>query len=146
MTRHRPALLAAVLVGGASAGLAAAPAVSAPRVAVHGTAKLLDRGVAELRQTGTFSGAPLGSGRLDGRAKITGERTARMTIALRGSKGFLRASGTVTVRVKGTTLSYTGTAKVSSVDGGARGLKGRVLRLRGTGDLVGNRFAVDLTG
>lgn len=146
MIRHRSVLAVTLATATVTASLVAAPALSAPRVAVHGSAKLLDPGKAELQQVGTFSGAPLGSGRLDGRATITGERAARMTIALRGSEGFLRASGTVTVRVKGATLNYSGTAKVSSVDGAARGLKGRVLRLRGTGDLVDNRFAVSLAG
>ncbi|HWT94790.1 MAG TPA: hypothetical protein VN238_17470, partial [Solirubrobacteraceae bacterium] len=73
-------------------------------------------------------------------------RSARMVIALRGSRGFLRASGTVKVTIKGSRLRYAGTAKVTSTDGGGDGLKGRRLRLRGTGDLVENRIAVSLTG
>lgn len=145
MIRARTAL--ALAFAAALAGAAATPAgADAPRVAVHGTAELLDPGASDLRQVGTFSGAPLGTGRLDGRATVTGERTARMTIALRGSKGFLRASGTVRVSVDGARLAYRGTARVTSAAGAARALKGSVLRLRGSGDLIDNRFAVDLAG
>ena len=95
---------------------------------------------------GEGPGASRGRGRLDGRATLTGPRAARMVIALRGSKGFLRAAGNVTVEITEAKLTYRGTATVTSVDGAARGLKGRRLKLRGTGDLVDNRFVVSLTG
>lgn len=142
-SRRRLTLLAAAV----AAALAPAAAGAAAHLDVRGTARLLeDSGSTEIRQVGSFRSASLGSGRLDGRATLTGARSARMVIALRGSRGFLRASGTVKVSIDGSALRYSGTARVTSTDGGGDGLKGRRLRLRGTGDLVENRIAVSLTG
>lgn len=144
---HRPLAALAALAAALAPAATAVTAGASDHLDAHGSARMLeDTGSTDLRQVGSFRSALLGVGRLDGRATLTGARSARMVIALRGSKGFLRASGTVKVTIAGSALRYSGTARVTSTDGGGDGLKGRRLRLRGTGDLVENRIAVSLTG
>lgn len=144
-----PRLRRSLLVAATAVAATSVPAIATATAGldVRGTARILeDTGAAEVRQVGSFTSARLGKGRLDGRATLTGARSARMVLSLRGSEGFVRASGTVTVRITAARLTYRGTATVTSVDGAGRGLKGRRLQLRGSGDLVDNRIAVSLTG
>ncbi len=136
-------LIVIALIGAAGPG--SADAAVRP-VKVRFTVRLLDEPGATMRQTGTFSGAPFGRGRVDIRSAIGKGKGARITFLLTNRAGKLRATGDVTLKFSGTSVHYSGTARITAGTGRYRHAHSRTLRLDGHGDITGERFGVVLSG
>lgn len=143
LTRPVLALTTVAVLGGA---LLAPAEASAPRFRIHADVKMLPGGGTILRQTGTFRGAPLGSGKVDVRTRLGDRQGTRVSFTLKSSRGSVRGAGYANVKFKGTNITYTGKADITGGTGDFAGVRRKGLRFNGKGDLAGERFAVDIAG
>jgi hypothetical protein len=144
---NRP--LAALALTALAAGLAPSAAdagASARPVRVRFDVRMLDDGGTTMRQTGTFSGAPFGRGRVDIRSEVGQGKGAKVTFLLTTPAGKLRGTGEVKLTFSGTNVRYSGTAAIVAGTRRYAKARSRSLRLDGGGDMTGDHFSVRLTG
>ena len=72
---------------------------------------------ATLQYRGTFSGAPLGRGKVNLRSRLGGGGDATVTYVMSTSRGTVRGSANVTLTYSGTTVTYHGTASITQGSG-----------------------------
>lgn len=129
----------------AAAGPAGAHGAVRP-LSIDGRVHMLPGGGSTLLQRGTFSGTPLGNGRLDVRTAIGRGRGALVNFLMTTSRGSVRGFGNVAVTFRGSMVIYHGTARIARGSGAFRGMRARRLRVSGRGELSGNTFAVHIRG
>jgi hypothetical protein len=127
-------------------GLAAAQAQAAQRFDISGQVNAPNNSGATLRQSGPFSGAPLGSGTLRVTTAVGEGKGARVTFRMFNRRGQVWGSGDVTLTFRGSKVYYRGTARITGGSGAFSRIRGSGLRLTGGGDLTGSRFPLRLTG
>jgi hypothetical protein len=127
-------------------GLAAAQAQAAQRLDVSGQVNAPNNSGATLRQSGPFSGTPLGSGTLNVTTAIGEGKGARVSFRMFNRRGQVWGTGDVKLTFRGSRVSYTGTARITGGSGAFSRIRGNGLRLTGGGDLTGSRFPLRLTG
>jgi hypothetical protein len=113
---------------------------------IRANVALADGGGATMLQRGTFAGAPLGRGRVALRTTIGRGRGATFRFELANGRGSVRGSGDVALIFHGSTITYRGTARITSGTGAFARMRARALRVDGRGAIGGARFAVTLTG
>jgi hypothetical protein len=141
MTLPRLAALAAVFC-------LATPAVAdaARTMSIRANVKMLPGGGSALLQSGTFTGAPLGSGTVRVRTYVGRGRGSVVKFTLSNSRGSVSGTGDCAVTFRGAQISYRGTAKITSGTGAFRNIRGRGLRVTGSGSISGERFTVNVSG
>src|SRR4051794_12782236 len=127
-------------------GLAAAQAQAAQRLDISGQVNAPNNSGATLRQSGPFSGSPLGSGTLNVTTAIGEGKGARVSFRMFNRRGQVWGTGDVKLTFRGSRVSYTGSARITGGSGAFRNVRGRGLRLTGGGDLTGTSFPLRLTG
>ena len=139
------ALLALAVLG--VMGALSQPASSAGRrLDISGKVKLLGGGGAVMRQKGTFSGSPLGSGNISLSTMIGTGKGATFTFDLANGRGSVHGTGNVALSFPGTKITYSGTAKITQGSGAFRTMRAGNLKVTGNGQLSGDTFNVRLTG
>ncbi len=150
MTRRRfapvCALLCALVAALTLTAVASATADSSPSFAVSATVRLRPEAGAVLVQTGTYSGAPLGRGRVVVRTRLGGFDSATVHFVMTNHGGSLRGSGRVTVTFKGSVVSYAGAAQIVGGTGDYARVHASHLQVRGSGEIAGGKFTVSVTG
>ena len=141
---NRTLTLAALAAAGL--GLAATQAQATQRFDISGQVNAPDNSGATLRQSGPFSGTPLGSGTLKVTTVIGEGKGARVSFRMFNRRGQVWGTGDVKLTFRGSRVSYDGTAKVTGGSGAFSRFRGSGLRLTGGGDLTGSRFPLRLTG
>ena len=145
MTRRLPLCATAVLASVAVAWPALAHSAQAPfniKAKVH----MLAGGGSALTQAGTFTGAPMGRGKVRVRTNVGQRSGSVINFVLSNSRGTLRGTSDCEVTFKGSQVRYTGTAKITGGTGAYRGMRSSRLRVNGHGDLADENFLVTLTG
>ena len=138
-------LLAAAEVAGPAAVSPQGAESAAPRLDVIADVGLLPGSGATLRQRGTFTGAPLGSGTVTVRTKLTGTG-ARIRFVMSNARGSVRGRGSVGLHFSGLSITYTGSARITGGSGAYAGMRAHGLRVAGSGRLTGGRFRVGISG
>jgi hypothetical protein len=139
------ALLAACAFGAAVTRPPAATAAG-PKVDIAADLTLIPGGGSVLRQRGTFTGAPLGTGTLTLRTTVGGGDGATFSFEMFNARGRVHGSGNVALDFKGATISYHGTARITQGTGAYRSIRASRLRVSGSGPLSGETFHVRLIG
>jgi hypothetical protein len=115
-------------------------------VAITGQARVVPGNGTTLNQVGSFSGAPFGSGSLRLRTRIGQGQGATFTFSLTTKRGSVSGSGTIALEFGKTTVSYHGTASITSGTGAYRSYRARNLRVTGNGALTAEKYPISLTG
>jgi hypothetical protein len=139
------AVVSAALVGLASAGAQPAAAGSQPldlRVSVS----LAPGSGATLRYRGTFTGAPLGRGKVNLTTKLGGGGDATVNYTMSTSRGTISGSARVTLAYSGSTVSYKGIASITKGTGAYRRVRSRNLRIAGRAGLTAENVTLTLSG
>jgi hypothetical protein len=145
MTRRIPvAALAALALAGAAVPATAGSAVQ--RLDVRANVKMLPGGGATTLQEGTFTGAPLGGGRVRVRTTVGQGRGSTMIFVLSNRRGSVSGRGDVAVNFKGSLILYKGTATITRGTGAYRSMRARHLRVSGHGEISSETFLVALAG
>ena len=140
----RTLTIAAVVAAGL--GLAATQAQAAQRFDISGQVNAPNNNGATLRQSGPFSGTPLGAGTLNVTTAVGKGSGARVSFRMFNRRGQIWGTGDVKLTFRGSRVSYDGTARITGGSGAFRNIRGSGLRLTGGGDLTGSRFPLRLTG
>jgi hypothetical protein len=143
-TRLRLPLLVAALALAAAVPQTATAATRS--VDVRASVKMLPGGGASLLQSGTFSGAPFGRGKVTVRTFVGRGRGSVVRFRFVTSRGTVTGTGDCAVDFRGSQILYRGTATITGGSGAYRHARGRGLRVSGRGELSGERFKVRLTG
>jgi hypothetical protein len=145
---RRLALAAAVcacLLGLASARAQSAAAGSQPldlRVSVS----LAPGSGATLKYRGTFTGAPLGSGKVSLLTKLGGGGDATVSYTMSNSRGSISGSARVTLSYKGSTVSYKGVASITKGTGSYKRVRSHTLHISGRAGLTAENVTLSLVG
>jgi hypothetical protein len=99
-----------------------------------------------LHYRGTFTGAPLGSGKVDLRTTLGGGGDARVSYTMSNSRGTISGSANVTLAYSGSTVTYTGAASITKGTGYYRRVRSRALRISGRAGLTAERVTLSLSG
>ena len=142
MTRRAVPALVAVL----ALAFPAAAGSAVRRLDVHATVKMLPGGGATLLQAGTFSGTPLGRGKVRVRTAVGQGRGSVVTFRLYNARGSVTGRGDCAVTFKGSLILYRGVATITGGTGAFRRMRARKLTVSGRGELSSERFAVNLSG
>src|SRR3954453_15517570 len=141
---NRTLTLAALAAAGL--GLAATQAQATQRFDISGQVNAPDNSGSTLRQSGPFSGTPLGSGPLNVATAVGEGKGARVSFRMFNRRGQVWGTGDVKLTFRGSRVSYDGTAKVTGGSGAFARMRGSGLHLTGGGDMTGTRFPLHLTG
>jgi len=140
----RPLVAAALAAAGL--GLTGTQAQAAQRFDISGQVNAPDNSGATLRQSGPFSGTPLGAGTLNVTTAVGRGKGARVTFRMFNRRGQIWGAGDVKLTFRGSQVSYRGTARITGGSGAYSRVRGSGLQLTGGGDLTGSRFPLRLTG
>jgi hypothetical protein len=101
---------------------------------------------AALKYRGTFTGAPLGRGKVSlvTRLGSGGDATVRYTMST--SRGSFSASADVKLSYHGSKVSYRGRATIAKGTGAYRSLRSNDLRIAGTAGLTADLVTLSLSG
>jgi hypothetical protein len=101
---------------------------------------------AALKYRGTFTGAPLGRGKVSLVTRLGdgGDATVRYTMST--SRGTFSGSADVTLSYHGSTVDYRGRATIAKGTGAYRSLRSDNLRISGTAGLTAERVTLNLSG
>jgi hypothetical protein len=101
---------------------------------------------AALKYRGTFTGAPLGHGKVSLVTRLGdgGDATVRYTMST--SRGSFSGSADVTLSYHGSTVGYRGRATIAKGTGAYRSLRSDDLQIAGTAGLTADRVTLSLTG
>lgn len=113
---------------------------------IRANVKMLPGGGSSLVQAGTFTGAPLGRGKVRVRTFVGQGRGSVVRFRLWNARGSVTGTGDCAVKFKGSEILYSGTARITGGTGAFRGMHGSGLRVSGRGELSGEHFAVRVTG
>jgi hypothetical protein len=139
------AALSACLLGLASARPQPAAAGSQPldlRVKVS----LAPGSGATLKYRGTFTGAPLGSGKVSLVTRLGGGGDATVSYTMSNRRGSVSGSGKVTLSYRGSTVSYKGVANITKGTGSYGRVRSRSLRISGRAGLTAENVTLSLSG
>jgi hypothetical protein len=145
MTRRSSLCTIAVL---ASAAAAWPTIASSAQVPLKITAKvhMLAGGGSTLTQAGTFTGAPMGHGKVRVRTNVGRGKASIISFVFSNSRGTLRGTSDCAVTFKGSEVHYRGTATITGGTGAYRGMRSSRLRVNGHGELADENFLVSLAG
>ncbi len=101
---------------------------------------------ATLQYRGTFTGPPLGRGKVSLRSRLGGGGDATVTYVMATSRGTVSGSASVTLTYSGTTVTYHGTASITEGTGAYREVRARGLRISGRTGLSAEHATLRLTG
>jgi len=104
----------------AALALTAAPAQAAQRLEITGQVRLLPGGGSTMRQTGSFSGTPFGSGTINVTTNVGRGRGAVMSFRMFNRRGQIWGSGDAKLTFRGSKVSYSGTARITGGSGGVQ--------------------------
>ena len=138
--------LTVAALAAAGLGLGAAQAQAAQRFDISGQVNAPDNSGATLRQSGPFSGTPLGAGTVNVTTKVGAGKGARVSFKMFNRRGQIWGTGDVKLTFRGSKVSYSGTARITGGSGAFSRMRGSGLRLTGGGDMTGSRFPLRLTG
>jgi hypothetical protein len=141
-----PRTLTVVALTAAGLGLGTAHAQASKRFDISGHVNAPATSGATLRQSGPFSGAPLGPGTVKVTTKIGAGKGARVSFKMFNRRGQIWGSGDVKLTFRGSKVTYSGSARITGGSGAFSRLRGSGLRLTGGGDMTGSRFPIRLTG
>jgi hypothetical protein len=99
-----------------------------------------------LHYRGTFTGAPLGSGKVDLRTTLGGGGDARVTYTISNRRGSISGSADVTLAYSGSTVTYKGAASITKGTGSYRRVRSHTLRISGRAGLTAERVTLSLSG
>jgi hypothetical protein len=143
-------LAAAAALGGCLLGLAsvqAQPATAGTQpLDLRVSVGLVPGSGATLQYRGTFTGPPLGRGRVNLRSRLGGGGDAMVTYVMATSRGTVSGSASVTLTYSGTTVTYHGTASITEGSGAYRQVRARGLRISGRTGLSAEHATLRLTG
>ena len=139
------AAVSACLFGLASARPQPAAAGSQPldlRVSVS----LAPGSGATLQYRGTFTGAPLGRGKVNLRTRLGGDGNATVSYTMSNGRGSISGSAKVTLSYRGSNVSYKGVASITKGTGSYSRLRSRSLHIAGSAGLTAENVTLSLTG
>jgi hypothetical protein len=143
-------LAVASAVGACVLGLASAwpqpAAAGAQSLDLRVSVSLVPGSGSTLRYRGTFTGAPLGSGKVDLRTKLGGGGDATVSYTISNSRGSISGSANVTLAYSGSTVTYKGAANITKGTGAYRRVRSRTLRISGRAGLTAERVTLSLAG
>jgi hypothetical protein len=145
MTRRLSLSAIAVLASVAAAWPAIADSAQVP-LKIKAKVHMLAGGGTTLTQAGTFTGAPMGHGKVRVRTSVGGGPRSVITFVFSNSRGTLRGRSDCAVTFKGSQVRYGGTAKITGGTGAYRGMRSSRISVSGHGDLADENFLVSLTG
>ena len=145
MTRRLPLCAIAVLATIAAAWPAMASSAQVP-MKITAKVHMLAGGGSTLTQAGTFTGAPMGRGKVRVRTNVGSGKASIITFVFSNGRGTLRGTSDCAVTFKGSEVHYRGTAKVTGGTGAYRGMRSSRLRVSGHGELADENFLVTLAG
>jgi hypothetical protein len=99
-----------------------------------------------LEYRGTFTGAPLGRGKVDLRTRLGGAGSATVSYTMSTSRGTISGSANVTLAYSGSTVTYKGRASITKGTGAYRRVRSRTLRIAGRAGLTAERVTLSLSG
>ena len=146
--RNRLAVVAALLGCLGAAASTPSPADAAEQ-AFDATAsvRLVPGKGATLIQRGTFSGTPVGRGKIRLRTRLGQGDGATFSFVMRTRRGTLHGSGSVALDFRTETVVYNGSADITHGGGAFSGNRARGLRVSGNGPLHGDKgFILRLSG
>ena len=138
--------LTVAAVAAASLGIASTQAHAAQRFDISGQVNAPNNSGATLRQSGPFSGTPLGAGTVTVTTAVGRGSGASVSFRMVNRRGQIWGTGDVRLSFHGAKVSYAGTARITGGSGAFRTMRGSGLRLSGGGELTGDRFPLRLTG
>jgi hypothetical protein len=139
------AAVSACLLGLASARAQPAAAGSQPldlRVSVS----LAPGSGATLQYRGTFTGAPLGRGKVNLSTRLGGGGDATVSYTMTNSRGSISGAAKVTLSYSGSTVSYKGVASITKGTGSYRRVRSHTLRISGRAGLTAENVTLSLSG
>jgi hypothetical protein len=146
---RRFVVVTSIAVVAAAAGVAGVGGAAVAQEQATFRANLKGKALASgaIQQKGTVTSARFGDGRMSTRSVPDGSRaqTYTATSKLRLNGGTVRTRGTMTVVMKGSWYTLTGTARVTGGTGRYRHAAGR-LRVRGTGKSDLSSLRLTMTG
>jgi hypothetical protein len=95
---------------------------------------------------GSFTGTPLGRGRVELRTRLGGAGDATVSYRMSTSRGTFSGSARVTLSYHGSSVTYRGRATITSGTGAYRNLRSDDLRIAGTAGLAAERVTLGLSG
>lgn len=99
-----------------------------------------------LQYRGTFTGAPLGRGKVKLRTKLGGAGDATVSYTMTNSRGSISGSAKVTLSYKGSIVNYKGVANITKGTGSYRRVRSRSLHIAGRAGLTAERVTLNLSG
>ena len=135
-----------VTVVAAGLGIGVAQSHAAQRFDISGQVNAPSSTGATMRQSGPFSGTPLGAGTVTVTTAVGRGSGASVSFRMVNRRGQIWGTGDVRLSFHGAKVSYAGTARITGGSGAFRNVRGSGLRLTGGGDLTGTRFPLRLTG
>jgi hypothetical protein len=145
----RPLAMAAA-AGACLFGLASARAQPAaarmPPLDLRVSVTLAPGSGSTLQYRGTFTGAPLGRGKVNLRSRLGGHGDAVVSYTLTNSRGSVSGSANVTLAYSGSTVSYKGVASITSGSGSYRRVRSRTLHIAGRAGLTAETVTLSLSG
>jgi hypothetical protein len=101
---------------------------------------------AALKYRGSFTGAPLGRGKVSLVTRLGGAGDATVRYTMSTSRGTFSGAADVTLTYHGSTVTYRGRATITKGTGAYRNLRSNDLRIAGTAGLTAERVTLSLSG
>jgi hypothetical protein len=101
---------------------------------------------AVLKYRGSFTGAPLGRGKVSLVTRLGGAGDATVRYTMSTSRGTFSGSARVTLSYHGSSVSYRGRATITRGTGAYRRLRSNALQIAGTAGLTAERVTLSLSG
>ena len=101
---------------------------------------------AALKYRGSFTGAPLGRGKVSLVTRLGGGGDATVRYTMSTSRGTFSGSARVTLSYHGSTVGYRGRATITKGTGAYRRLRSSNLLVAGTAGLTAERVTLSLSG
>jgi hypothetical protein len=143
-------LAVAAVVGGCALSLAwatAQPAAARTQsLDLRVSVALAPGSGAALKYRGTFTGAPLGRGKVSLLTRLGGGGDATVSYTMSTSRGSFSGSANVTLSYSGSTVTYRGRATITRGTGAYRRLRSSTLRIAGRAGLTAETVTLSLSG
>jgi len=99
-----------------------------------------------LKYRGSFTGAPLGSGKVSLLTKLGGGGDATVSYTMSNRRGSISGSARVTLSYSGSTVSYKGLASITKGTGSYKRVRSRTLHISGRAGLTAENVTLSLAG
>jgi hypothetical protein len=139
------AAVAACLFGVASARPQPA-AAGMPPLDLRVSVALAPGSGSTLHYRGSFTGTPLGRGKVNLLTKLGGAGNATVTYTLSNSRGSMSGAANVTLSYSGSTVTYKGAASITKGTGSYSRVRSRTLRIAGRAGLTAEHVTLSLSG